>query len=377
MARYTNPFPQYLDKNANPLSFGTVDFFMTGTNDKQDTFSDSALLNKNSNPVILDGEGRLPNVFLSGVYKVRIRSKDGVQIEETDPVGIVAGSDVAFSEWVLTTIYGINSIVEASNGKFYVSITTPNEGNDPTSSPSNWKEVRFIELYNPNINYDVGIVVQTDNGSLHKSVNNPNTNNDPNTDDGTNWQVAVDESKFLNIVTDNITVNTLATIEGLSVTANTTTDTLNVTNTSTLNDVNAQDVDSVLLKRAGINVYSRTDIVGTVTESGGIPTGSIIESGSNANGNFIKYADGTMVCDMPYFSVPSGGAVWTFPIVFVGSFPAITHGITLSGGVATGTPLMSETHGPSLTKVIALIYDVAGVFAGTEEVTLTARGRWF
>lgn len=37
-------------------------------------------------------------------------------------------------------------------------------------------------------------------------------------------------------------------------------------------------------------------IVGTVSQSGGIPTGAIIEKGSNANGEYVKFADGTQVC---------------------------------------------------------------------------------
>lgn len=38
------------------------------------------------------------------------------------------------------------------------------------------------------------------------------------------------------------------------------------------------------------------DIVGTVSQSGGIPTGAIIERGSNANGEYIRWADGTQIC---------------------------------------------------------------------------------
>jgi len=37
-------------------------------------------------------------------------------------------------------------------------------------------------------------------------------------------------------------------------------------------------------------------LVGTVSESSGVPTGAIIERGSNANGEYVKYADGTMIC---------------------------------------------------------------------------------
>ena len=43
-------------------------------------------------------------------------------------------------------------------------------------------------------------------------------------------------------------------------------------------------------------VYTSGNILGTVSQSGGVPTGAIIERGSNANGEFVKYADGTMIC---------------------------------------------------------------------------------
>ena len=43
-------------------------------------------------------------------------------------------------------------------------------------------------------------------------------------------------------------------------------------------------------------VFKQSNILGTVSESGGVPTGAIIERGSNANGEFVKYADGTMIC---------------------------------------------------------------------------------
>lgn len=42
--------------------------------------------------------------------------------------------------------------------------------------------------------------------------------------------------------------------------------------------------------------YYRTNILGTVSQSSGVPTGALIEAGSNASGNFVKFADGTMIC---------------------------------------------------------------------------------
>lgn len=45
------------------------------------------------------------------------------------------------------------------------------------------------------------------------------------------------------------------------------------------------------------------EAVGTVSESGGVPTGAIIESGSD----YTKFADGTLICVTSYSSAISGG----------------------------------------------------------------------
>lgn len=46
----------------------------------------------------------------------------------------------------------------------------------------------------------------------------------------------------------------------------------------------------------GSEYYQRSNILGTVSQSGGVPTGAIIERGSNANGEYVRYADGTQIC---------------------------------------------------------------------------------
>ena len=69
-------------------------------------------------------------------------------------------------------------------------------------------------------------------------------------------------------------------------------------------------------------VFKQSNILGTVSESGGVPTGAIIERGSNSNGEFVKYADGTLIC-YGEIVAPSGTGTgeknrdWTFPVSFV------------------------------------------------------------
>lgn len=62
-----------------------------------------------------------------------------------------------------------------------------------------------------------------------------------------------------------------------------------------------------------------SNIVGTVSEAAGVPTGAIIESGSNANGQFIRWADGTQIC------TNSNNPIVTDPAPFVGTVVSIDN----------------------------------------------------
>lgn len=204
MADLFTPFAQFFDKNGDPLSKGTLKFLEEGTTDTLlDTFSDSALLNKNTNPVVLDGEGRLPNlIFGKGVYNVILRSKattaspNGVLIDQLDPIGGSSGLKTAFDLWDESTIYNIPNIVSSLDDKFYKSLTDGNFNNDPTLLPGenpDWEEWPVNGIYNTKIPYGIGDIAQTVDGNLWKSLTAPNLNNDPDTDDGTNWANAIDE----------------------------------------------------------------------------------------------------------------------------------------------------------------------------------------
>lgn len=54
-------------------------------------------------------------------------------------------------------------------------------------------------------------------------------------------------------------------------------------------------------------VYDQGSILGTVSQASGVPTGAIIQRGSNANGEYVKFADGTMICN----GVIASSETWT------------------------------------------------------------------
>lgn len=43
-------------------------------------------------------------------------------------------------------------------------------------------------------------------------------------------------------------------------------------------------------------LFHTGNILGTVSQASGVPTGAIIERGSNANGEYVRFADGTQIC---------------------------------------------------------------------------------
>lgn len=83
-------------------------------------------------------------------------------------------------------------------------------------------------------------------------------------------------------------------------------------------------------------LYHTGNIIGTVTQSGGVPTGAIIERGSNANGEYVKFADGSLFfSSVKDVNVASSGAqFFTAPVVYIpGSAPSVTV-----GHVSTSSP---------------------------------------
>ena len=64
-------------------------------------------------------------------------------------------------------------------------------------------------------------------------------------------------------------------------------------------------------------VVDTENMVGTVSQSGGMPTGAVIERGSNANGEYVRFADGTQ------WATNGNAPITTAPAAFVGTITKI------------------------------------------------------
>jgi hypothetical protein len=84
--------------------------------------------------------------------------------------------------------------------------------------------------------------------------------------------------------------------------------------------------------------YSARNILGTVSQSAGIPTGAIIQRGSNANGEFTRFADGSVVATTVTRSAQTNlvsGSIFSSELL--GPFPQPVTGIFVHNSFASGS----------------------------------------
>lgn len=109
-------------------------------------------------------------------------------------------------------------------------------------------------------------------------------------------------------------------------------------------------------------------LVGTVSQSGGVPTGAVVERGSNANGQYVRFADGTQICVHVLASSAVGQQSWTYPAAFSANL------YNLATVDATGSYYANTTYS-SLSSM------TFGAYSGTSRVSvgvlLLTIGRWF
>ncbi|ASP23570.1 ribonuclease III (plasmid) [Antarctobacter heliothermus] len=87
--------------------------------------------------------------------------------------------------------------------------------------------------------------------------------------------------------------------------------------------------------------YGPGNLLGGVAQAGGIPTGAVLESGTNANGSYLRLADGTQICWQQMPSSAAGQTLWLYPAGFAaGSVPIIqaTAQVQTAHFASTGAP---------------------------------------
>ena len=149
-----------------------------------------------------------------------------------------------------------------------------------------------------------------------------------------------------------------------------------------INGTERLEVSATGLQISGFQAYSRENILGTVSQSAGIPTGEIIERGSNANGEYVRFTDGTQICTFAATAASeaistafmggfrSGLQSWVFPIGFI------------APPVVTVVPTASTAFGAITTAISGTGYNfaytaVTSQVAAARSASIIAVGRWF
>ncbi len=131
---------------------------------------------------------------------------------------------------------------------------------------------------------------------------------------------------------------------------------------------------------AGAVAFGRANILGMVSQVAGAPTGAVIERGSNANGDYVRFADGTQICTRTNLSAAnastalgslfrSDDVTWTYPAAFVGA-PVVC------GNADDADCWLSTSGAPGAASTVLRL--VAGVTKGAGlTFRAFATGRWF
>ena len=133
--------------------------------------------------------------------------------------------------------------------------------------------------------------------------------------------------------------------------------------------------------------YRANNIIGTVSESGGVPTGAIFESGVNANGRYVKLPDGTVECwasiTLTYNSAGNVRTSWNFPTPVLLSGRSITCAVSSEIAATTnvsnsGISYLRVVEGSTFVTIV-LYCTSAESFLVDDTVTVFVKiqGRWY
>jgi hypothetical protein len=131
-----------------------------------------------------------------------------------------------------------------------------------------------------------------------------------------------------------------------------------------------------------VSYYNNVNILGAVSQSGGTPTGAIIQQGGNANGTFTRFADGTQICHIRDFGLMVRGTsyTWTYPASFSALPTCHGNSQTRGGGADGSSDVWSVNFGSGGNSGIgagSVTVTPSGGSNASFRACLTAIGRWF
>lgn len=135
----------------------------------------------------------------------------------------------------------------------------------------------------------------------------------------------------------------------------------------------------------GLKAAAVADILGTVSQSGDVPSGAIIETGNNANGTYIKWADGTLICQTGAVTITTGsiapggmGPSGQTNINLPASFATIDYSVQASCYPNASWEMFGVTSAiPAGVNLITVYIRNGTTITQTFRIRYIAIGRWY
>jgi hypothetical protein len=138
--RFVFPFQRALDNSGASISGALLNFYLTGTTTRKNTFSDRSLTTANANPVVADSAGRFSDIFLLPInYKVVLTDASGTQIWSADPVYFGSediGGKATFQDDFIGTIKSAISSTKGSGANTEAAVISAGDGGRVTLKSS-------------------------------------------------------------------------------------------------------------------------------------------------------------------------------------------------------------------------------------------------
>lgn len=126
-------------------------------------------------------------------------------------------------------------------------------------------------------------------------------------------------------------------------------------------------------------LLSDNDILGPVSQSGGLPTGKLIENGSNANGEYMRFANGLQICSgsSPSSAIDVNNGIGGIFRSNVYSQPHPIGFTSILGGAVsdTGSPNVWGSVRPTTTVAQVTLFNVTSITG--RQASWIVFGRWY
>lgn len=376
LALFVSPKWSFQDDNGGNASGWMLYTYEPGTSTPKAAYQDSAGTTPHANPIVLNARGEA-EIWLDGAYKFILKNAAGV------------------TKWTADDITGYGSGVQTG----YLTKSVAGSANVAlTASEQSNAVIEFTGELTGNINVTVG----DDRGGYRWTLINSTTGSFTLTlkttsgtgaviDQGAEAVVYHDGTNIVELLTvtaagkalmDDATADDqLSTLGGTTVGKAVFTAADESAAQSALGLGSAATRDAA---GAG-DVYARGGILGTVSQSSGVPTGAIIERGSNANGEYVKFADGTMIvtgsASASLAITNAAGSVYrtgpvsvTWAAEFIAAPIVKFQHVVNSGAIWDGT--IGAAGAPSTTGGNFVVFSAESI-TRTVDTSWCAVGRWF